>query len=61
MHFPWFQELFESPELRKIILEKEDLRKYLGTINVNSLKLYPRKQIVTRNRIVNEIYKYIQK
>lgn len=56
LEYPWFQELFQEKELQEIIMTNKDIREMIGKENVRNLKLYPKKQLKIRNKIVNALF-----
>ncbi|NCU18046.1 hypothetical protein [Pallidibacillus pasinlerensis] len=51
LDFPWFKEIYEVEQFRKLIEDNETIRNHIGRTNVKRLKLYPRKQLQLKSQI----------
>jgi len=56
LDFPWFKEIYEVEDFRKIIEDNEEIRTHIGRTNVKRLKLYPRKQLQLKSQIEELIF-----
>lgn len=56
LEFPWFKDIYDVEQFRKLIEDNETIRTHIGRTNVKRLKLYPRKQLQLKSQIEEIIF-----